>query len=75
MSWANAWIRISGGKVTAINGNPVDPSVTTGFIDSTLLIYNPIVDVYSVMNLLEDGSATLMHLHAPEVYFTLIPEK
>ena len=65
--------QIKNGKLVALNGIPVDPSVTTDFISSTLFINNPIVDVVSVMNLLTDGSAILMHLHAPEVYFTLIP--
>lgn len=65
--------QIRNGKLVALNGSPVDPSVTTDFLSSTLIIYNPIVDVTSVMNLLADGSAVLMHLHLPEAYFTLIP--
>lgn len=65
--------QIRNGKLVSLNGSPVDPSVTTEFISSTLIINNPIVNVVSVMNLLADGSAILMHLHAPEAYFTLIP--
>lgn len=65
--------QIKNGKLVALNGMPVDPSVTTEFLSSTLFINNPIVNVVSVMNLLTDGSAILMHLHAPDAYFTLIP--
>ncbi len=64
---------IKGGKLVALNGAAVDPSVTTQFVAATLLIHNPITDVASVMNLCQDGSAILMHLHMPEAYFTLIP--
>lgn len=65
--------QIKNGELVALNGTPVDPSVTTEFISSTLFINNPIVNVVSVMNLLTDGSAILMHLHMPDAYFTLIP--
>lgn len=65
--------QIRNGKLVALNGMPVDSSVTTEFVSSTLFINNPIVNVVSVMNLLTDGSAILMHLHAPDAYFTLIP--
>lgn len=64
---------IEGGKLIALNGSRVIPSVTSQFVAGTLVIYNPIVDVVSVMNLLADGSAVLRHLHEPDAYFTLIP--
>lgn len=65
--------QIKNGELVALNGMPVDPSVTTEFLSATLFINNPVVDVVSVMNLLTDGSAVLMHLQVPDAYFTLIP--
>ena len=66
---------ISGGKVISVNGVAVLPTLRLEFIAATLIVYNPLTDMTSVMNLHKDGSATMLHLIQPEAYITMIRTK